>query len=302
MRFPWQRPHSPLRMGWDIVKEACRKWVADDAFTLAAAISYYAVFSIAPLLILTVAVGAIFLGRSTAEAGVLAQLKELTNSKGSHFFQAVFQGQGKGDGVGSSLVGLGVFLFGASGVFLQLTKALNRIWDVPPAHVFGIMPMIRQRFFSFLMVGLVGVLLLLSLVLSASLSWTQHYLGLHHLPLGKTLGGVPAMATSLGLFTLLFGLLFKALPEVDLAWRHVWTGAAVSAVLFDAGRSVLGFYLGRTHFTSLFGAAGSLTALMLWIFYGALIVLFGAEFTRAYTRRRRQAAGLPPDPPTKRKH
>lgn len=300
---PWhRRPDSPLGQAWGTLDEAFRKWLADDAFTLAAAISYYAVFSIAPLLILTVAVAALFIGRSGAEAGVLAQLKELTNSKGSHFFQAVFQGTGKQNSLGSSLVGVGVFLFGASGVFIQLTKALNRIWEVPPAHLSGIAPMIRQRFLSFLMVGVVGVLLLLSLVLSTSLSWAEHYLGTHHFALARALGGLPAVLTSLGLFTLLFALLFKALPEVDLAWRHVWIGGAVSAALFDAGRSVLGFYLGRTHFASLFGAAGSLTALMLWIFYGALIVLFGAEFTRAYTRRSRRAAGLPPDPPHRRKH
>jgi membrane protein len=198
-------------------------------------------------------------------------------------------------------VGIGVFLFGASGVFIQLTKALNRIWDVPPAHLSGIAPMIRQRFLSFVMVGAVGILLLFSLVLSASVSWMEHYLGAHF-GLGKALGGLPAIVTSLGLFTLLFTILFKVLPEVALEWRHVWVGGAVSAVLFDMGRNILGFYLGRTHFMSLFGAAGSLTALMLWVFYGALIVLFGAEFTRVYTRRSRKAAGLAPDPPRRRKH
>ncbi len=298
--LPGHRRNSPLADAWEVLKETGAKWLRDDAFTLAAAISYYAAFSIAPLLLITVAVAAVFLGRSGAEAGVLSQLKDLTDSKGTHFFQGVLTGARAAHGVGSSLVGLAVFLFGASGVFIQLTKALNRIWEVPLAHVSGITPMLRQRFFSFVMVGLVGVLLLLSLVLSATLAWASHYLG-NHFALWKALGSLPATVLTLGLFVLLFGMLFKVLPEVALEWKYVWTGAAVSAVLFDLGRTLLGFYLARTHFTSLFGAAGSLTALMLWIFYGALILLFGAEFTRVYTRRCRKAEGLPPDPPRRYK-
>ena len=284
---------APLKTLASLLEETVLKWLEDDVFTLAAALSYYATFSIAPVMVIAIAIAGFFFGHHHAEAGILKQLRELMGNQGSQLVQAIVTSAEKpGRTITATGVGIVALLFGASGVFVQLDKSLNKIWGVPSAHVSGIVSMLRQRFISFAMVVVIGFLLLVSLALSALLSAADGYLRKEFL-FWKAFGGFSELATSLILFTILFALIFKVLPQVALRWRHVWMGAGVSAVLFEIGKRAIGFYLGHSRIATGFGAAGSMAVLLLWIFYGALILLLGAEFTCVYTRRMEKPDGTP---------
>ena len=279
---------APVRMLASLLQETVLKWLDDDVFTLAAALSYYATFSIAPMVVVAISISGLFLGRHGAEAGVLNQLRDLMGNQGSQLVRAIVTSAEKpGHSVTATGIGIVALIFGASGVFVQLDKSINQIWGVPKAHVSGIVAMLRQRFISFAMVVGVGFLLMISLVLTAFLSAADGYLR-GEFPFWKAFGGLSEVATSLVLFTILFALIFKILPRVPVRWDHVWMGAGVSAVLFDIGKRAIGFYLGHSRIATGFGAAGSMAVLLLWIFYGALILLLGAEFTCVYAGRTRQ--------------
>jgi membrane protein len=186
-------------------------------------------------------------------------------------------------GIVSSIVGIVVLLFGASGVFGELQAALNTVWEVQPKPDRGLWGMIKDRFFSFTMVLGVGFLLLVSLLLSAALSAVGRFLS-ERLPGGEALWQVLNFVISLGVVTSLFALIFKVVPDVKIEWRNVWIGAAVTALLFTLGKFLLGLYLGKASFASMYGAAGSLVVLVVWVYYSAQILFLGAEFTQVYAR------------------
>lgn len=268
-----------------VVKESFSEFTDDKAQRLGAALAYYTIFSIAPLLVITIAIVGVLFHREAAQGLVSDQLGHLIGKQGADAIQSMVKGAGdkKNTGIIASIVGFVILLVGASGVFVQLKDALNSIWDVPAKQqAGGIKGFVRTRFLSFGLVIAVGFLLLVSLIISTILSGV-----------GKLLGGMAFLAPVLGavnfaisfaVITALFALIFKYLPDIKITWKDVWFGAAVTSLLFTIGKSLIGLYLGKSSVTSAYGAAGSLVVLLIWVYYSAQILFFGAELTQVYTR------------------
>lgn len=272
---------SPVQL----VKDTFSEWSEDKVPRLAAALAYYTAFALAPLLLIAIAVAGLVFGREAATNQIGQQLAGLLGPSAAESVNTMVAAAGanQGGGLLASIIGVVTLLFAASGVFGELQDSLNTIWEVQPRPDQGLMATIKQRFFSFAMVLGVGFLLLVSLVLSAALG---------------ALGGiVPSdqanqsliwkainFVVSFGVTTLLFALIYKVLPDVKIQWRDVWIGALVTALLFTLGKAAIGWYLGRPGTTSTYGAAGSFVALLLWVYYSAQILFFGAEFTQVYAK------------------
>ncbi len=269
----------------DLLKETFAEWNKDKASRLAAALAYYTVFSLAPLLIIVIAIAGSVFGEEAARGEIVKQIQGLVGRNGAEFIQTAIQNASKpSEGTIASIISLVVLLFGATGVFAELQDALNTVWEVQPKPGLGAMGFIRNRFLSFAMVLGIGFLLLVSLVLSAALAALSNYFG-HLIPGIDFLWQLVNFILSFVITTLLFGLIYKVLPDVKIAWSDVWTGAAITSVLFSLGRYLLGQYLGNSSFGSTYGAAGSLVVVLFWVYYAAQILFFGAEFTQVYTRR-----------------
>jgi membrane protein len=269
-----------------VVKEAAVAWANSRTFAMGAALAYYAVFSIAPLLVITVAVAGMVFGEEAAQSRLVAELQQFLSPLVA---RAVAETLGYAhlthSGALATLIGAGVLLFGAVGVFTQLQSSLNAIWGVKTRPGLSLWAAVRVRLRSFLLVGLMGALLLASLVASTALAAVSGYLPEAELPGGFSLLEGLHWVVSLALLTLLFALLYKLLPDVRFAWRVVWAGAAATAVLFSVGNYLIGLYLGRSSVASAYGAAGSLVVLLVWVYYSSQVLLFGAELTEAYARR-----------------
>ncbi|MEZ4714454.1 MAG: YihY/virulence factor BrkB family protein [Caldilineaceae bacterium] len=268
-----------------LLKKTVEEWREDRASQLAAALAYYTIFSLAPLLIIAIAVAAFFLAdRSAVHDQLLAQVRGLIGQGGAELIGAMLENSSQDhSGLIASLIGLATLLLGATGAFSQLQSALNQVWDVE-AKSEGVSGIVKVRALSFAMVLVIGFLLLVSLVVSTALSAIDAYL-LSGLPGGELLVRMFSLALSFGLITLLFALIYKVLPDAEIQWRDVWIGAAFTALLFTIGKYLIGLYLGNSSVSSTYGAAGSLVVLLLWIYYSAQILLFGAEFTQVYARR-----------------
>ncbi|MDE1170469.1 MAG: YihY/virulence factor BrkB family protein [Verrucomicrobium sp.] len=296
--FRWRpRKGSFPAEAWAVLRETARKWIADDAPTHAAAISYYAIFAVAPVLIVAIAIAIPILGQREAERGVFSQAQQWMGTAGDTrlFHTAVKHASHPGANFVAAALGVGALLFGSNGIFLQLHRSLNRIWNVPREDAAGLGQSLRRRGLALLMVIVIGFLFLASLLISTGLSASRVYgVPLLGSQAWHTFAGVAESITALGTFTLLFGLLFKMLPDVALEWRDVLPGAFLAALLFDVGKLAIGAWLGRSPIGSSFGAAGSMALFLLWFFYGALIALFGAEFTCVDSTRRRKHRGDPP--------
>jgi membrane protein len=239
----------------------------------------------APLLVITLAVAGIWFERSAAQSRLVGQLQGLVGEKGGEAIQAMLQSAstpGAG-GVAGTVLGVAMLLFGAAGLFGQLQDALNTIWEVQPKPGRGIWGMIRDRFLSLSMVFGVAFLLLVSLVVSTVLTAVGSLFGDWQT---GVVGQIVQTLIDAAVITVLFAMIYRFLPDAKIAWRDVWLGAAVTAVLFVLGKFLIGLYLGRSTVASAFGAAGSLAVLLVWLYYSAQIFLFGAEFTRAYANRR----------------
>ncbi len=271
---------------WEITTETVSDWSEDNATRLSAALAYYTVLSIAPLLVLAVAVAGLVFGESAARGQIASELASIVGTQAGRGVETVIQhAKSPEDGTIGSVVGIVVLLFGASGVFGELQSSLNAIWNVAPKPGRGWRGFLRQRFLSFSMVLGVAFLLLVSLVLSAVLAGMGRWF-VHALPGGAALWQIVNFVVSLGVITALFALIFKVVPDVKLTLRDVWMGAAVTAVLFTIGKFLLGLYLGRASVASPYGAAGSLIVLVIWVYYASQILFLGAEFTQVYARRR----------------
>jgi membrane protein len=282
----------------DLVKETFAEWSRDKASRLAAALSYYTIFSVAPLLIIAIAVAGLVFGREAAARQLAAEAQGLLGPQAAEAIQGMLQSAGKtGAGIVATAVGVGTLLLGASGAFAQLQDALNTIWEVKPKAGRGVRGMLRDRFLSFSLVLAIGFLLLVSLVLSAALAAVGKYLA-GILPVSSALMQGLNFALSFAVTTFLFALIFKVLPDVRIRWRDVWIGAAVTALLFSVGRFLIGLYLGRSSVSSAYGAAGSLVVLLVWIYYSAQILLLGAEFTQVYASK--FGNGMTPKPNAER--
>ncbi len=274
-----------FKVVWGLLKETFAEWNKDKVSRLAAALAYYTIFSLAPLLIIAIAIAGAVFGKAAANGEIVGQLQGLIGKPGADLIQtAITNASQPKQGNIASIVSVIVLLFGASGLFAQLQDALNTIWEVQPKPGRGIIPMIRDRFLSFGMVLGVGFLLIVSLVASAILGTVSTYFH-NFLPGADFLWQIVNFVLSFAVTTLLFGLIFKLLPDVKIVWSDVWIGAALTSGLFSVGRFVLGQYLGSNSFGSIYGAAGTLVVILAWIYYAAQILFVGAEFTKVYARK-----------------
>lgn len=269
---------------WQLLKETFQEWQADNASRLAAALAYYTVFSISPLLVIAIAIAGAFFGQDTAQARITQQLIALVGEDGVKPIILALDNISQPEIRGvASFVSIGLMLLGASGIFAQLQDALNTVWKVQPKPGKGIGQFIRKRIFSFFMVLAIGFLLMLSLVLSAVVSTVSKY-RTDFLPGSAILWEHLDFIVSLGLMTFLFGLMFKYVPDAKIVWKDVFVGAVITALLFLFGKFLLGMYLSGGTLGSAYGAAGSLIVFLAWVYYSAQIVLLGAEFTQVYAR------------------
>lgn len=269
----------------ELFKASVSNWMDDYAPSMGAALAYYTVFSIAPLLVITVAVAALVFGQEAAQGEILAQLRALVGPDGADAIQTMLEAAQKPkSGVIAGTLSILMLLVGATSVFGELESALNRMWKAPAAETSGLRHLLRTRLLSFGLVLSVGFLLLVSLVVSAALAALGKYWGTWVGGAETFLLGANFVA-SLLVFTVLFALMYKLLPRVSIAWRDVWIGAAVTAVLFGIGKLLLGVYIGKAGFSSTYGAAGAVLILLIWVYYSAQIFLLGAEFTRAYAEQ-----------------
>jgi membrane protein len=268
---------------WNLLKTIVIKWLDDDPFQSAAALSYYTLFSLAPLLIISIAVAGFVFGHEAAHNQIVMTLQGLVGRESAEAVQAMIQSASNRpeSGMLSSLIGGIVLLFGAGGVVGQLQTSLNAIWGVKAQSDSGVHEFIRRRFISFAMVLAVGFLLLVSLTISALISGVAQFMG-GLIGEAALIAHVLDILLSFGFITLLFATIYKLLPDVEIQWNDVLTGAAMTSVLFTIGKSLIGLYLGSSAITSIYGAAGSIITVLLWVYYSALIFLLGAEFTQVY--------------------
>jgi membrane protein len=274
-----------VKSGFGLVKESFKEWQEDGALDLGAALAYYTVFSLAPMLLIVIGVAGLVWGREAVQGQLVGQLQGLVGPQGGQMIQTMIANAGKhGAGVLATIVGLVTILFGATGVFVQLQNALNHIWEVEPKPGGGIWGFVRNRLVSFGMILGAGFLLLVSLVISAAMAFIDRWadsLG----GAGQVLARILSFAVSFAVVTLLFALIYKYLPDVKITWRDVMIGAVVTALLFTAGKFLIGLYVAKSSVASSYGAAGSLVVLLLWVYYSAQIVFLGAEFTQVYASR-----------------
>ena len=270
---------------WQFLKDTVLKWIEDDPFQLAAALSYYTLFSLAPLLIIVIAIAGFSFGKEAAQNQIVETIQGMVGRESAQAVQEMIKNVSNKPETGmiSTLVGIIILMVGAGGVVGQLQTSLNTIWGVELKPGQGIWGLIRQRFISFAMILGIGFLLLVSLVISAVLSSLTQVLG-------TFLGGTALVAHFLDLvvsFTfvsILFAMIYKFLPDVQIHWQDVWIGAAITSFLFTIGKFLIGLYLGTSGVTSIYGAAASLITILLWVYYSSLIFFLGAEFTHIYAR------------------
>jgi membrane protein len=276
------KPHGIVAL----LKESYTEWSKDKCMRLAAALAYYSLFSIAPLILITIGVvGAIYQDEA-AQGRVSQQLSQVMGWEVAKSVETMVASAGQ-NSKGATLTGIVMLLVGASSVFGQLKEALNTIWEVKPKPGLGIMGFIRTRLLSFGIVLVIGFLMLISLLLTALVSafsgWIQQNLGIP-----PFIAGALGIVVPFAVEVVLFASLFKLLPDAQVRWKNVWVGAAVTALLFEIGKSLLGWYLGRPSTASAFGAASAPVLVMLWVYYNSLILFFGAEFTEVYSRAKGQ--------------
>ncbi len=270
----------------EILKQSGAGFSEDKVLTLGAALAYYTIFSIAPLLIISIAIAGWAFGAEASKGEIYAQIAGLVGESGAQSIQAMVESASNEPSTGffSSIIGLIVMLLGAAGVFGQLQDSLNLIWRVQPVPGRSLATIVRQRLLSLSLVMVVAFLLLISLLASAALSAVGKYFEFI-LPAGSLPWQILNFLTSFLVITFLFAAIYKILPDVTLSWGDVWHGAFFTSLLFTLGKFLIGLYLGRGSVTSSFGAAGSLVGVIIWVYYSSALILFGAELTRAYVRQ-----------------
>lgn len=286
-RFP-----LPTLTGWrlyvDLARQAGAAWLDDRAPSMGAALAFYSAFSLAPLMVIVIAVAGEVYGDEVARSAIMWHLAGLVGATGASAIEALLaSAQDTTTGMLAAVGGLLAMLVGATTVLVELQDDLDHIWKAPPREGNGFLAILRARVLSLGMILGIGFLLLVSLVVTSVVAafgsyWEASYpvLSMQFLPLWTLLGSVAVV-------TLLFAMLYKGLPNVSIAWTDVWTGAFVTAVLFTAGRFVIGAYLGGSAIASAYGAAGALAVLLLWLYYSAQVFLLGAEFTHVFANHRR---------------
>ncbi len=273
-----------LKHIWELIRKSVWAWVDDYAPSMGAALAYYTLFSIAPLLIIAIAVAGLFFGQEAARGEIVSQIQGVIGREGAIAVQGLLKSANEpARGIFLTVVGIITLVIGATTVFAELQSDLDRIWRVPaPAKENGIWSLLRTRLLSFGLVLGLGFLLLVSLVIGAAIAafgkwWDGVFEG------WEVLLQALNFSISFAITTLLFALIYKLMPRARIAWRDVWVGAGVTALLFESGKFLIGLYLGKTSVASGFGAAGSLVVLLVWVYFAAQIFLLGAEFTWVYS-------------------
>jgi len=269
-----------------MARQTVTAWVDDYAPSMGAALAYYTLFSLAPLLLIAVSIAGLVFGPDAARGDIFAELRDVIGDDGAAAAQSLLQSLNKpAQGIVGTVVGIATLVVGAASVFAELQDALDRIWRAPPRPGTGVWSLVHARLLSFGMVLGIGFLLVVSLLASAAIAAVgKRY--------ADVFGGWAIVAEalnfalSLAVVTVLFAMIFKILPRVRIGWRDVWVGAAVTALLFSLGKSLIGLYLGRSGVASGFGAAGSLIVVLVWTYYSAQVFLLGAEFTHVYASAR----------------
>lgn len=266
-----------------VVKQTFKEFGEDKAPRLGAALAYYTIFSIGPLLLIAVAMAGVFYGQEAAQGRISEELSKVFGAQMAEAMEQMIVAAAKpASGTAATIIGVVTLLFGASGVFSQLKDAMNTIWNVEPKNESGIKGLVVQRFLSMAMVLGIGFLLLVSLVFDAVISAMGGYL--EQLVGGEAIVHAIQLAISFAISTVLFATIFRVLPDLKIAWRDVWTGSVLTSLLFVLGKWGLGVYLGKAAIGSAYGAAGSLVILLVWVYWSAQILFLGAEFTQVYAR------------------
>lgn len=278
-----------------LFKDTFSDWAEDKAPKLAAALSYYAVFSIGPLFLIAVGVASIFFGQSVAQEQIIAQATAFVGASAAETIAGLLKNfQERQSGGPAAIIGFVTLILAATGVFAELQDSLNKIWAVEPKKVKGVGGIVKKRLLSFGMVLVIGFLLLISLIATTVLEGAMSAI---ELPGGEMIWQVVSLTVTFGLITLLFASMFRYLPDAKIAWRDLWIGAALTALLFTLGKYFISLYLAKNATASAFGAAGSLVVLLLWVYYSAQIFFFGAEFTQTYANT--FGSGIVPNPGAK---
>jgi len=278
----------------DLFKSAAVNWVHDYAQSMGAALAFYTMFSIAPLLLIVISVAGIAFGEDAARSEIYEQLQDLLGAPGALAVEGLLESVGKpGESMVATFFGVVLLFIGATSVFAELQDAFDRIWRAPPRPgTSGLWNVVRVRLLSFGMILGIGFLLMVSLVFSAGMAalsaqWDPLFAG------WASVANAIDLAISILLATAVFAMIYKTMPRVRIDWKDVWVGAAVTSLLFLAGKYLIGVYIGRSNISSGFGAAASLVVVLLWVYYSAQIFLFGVEFTRAYSHRFGSRKGQP---------
>jgi membrane protein len=275
-----------------MIKEAFSDWNEDNAPRLGASLSYYTVFSIAPLLLISIALAGLAFGQEAAQGRIVGQIEGLVGHDAARAIQDMIENARKpGQGLMATVFGTVMLLFGAGGAFNELRAALDVIWEIPARKGGGIKALVMERLASFAMVLVVGFLLLVSLVISAGISLLEVK---GTFPGSGIVLQVVNNVVSIAVITVLFALIFKYLPDAHpaIAWKDIWVGAVITSVLFTLGKFGIGLYLGKSSVGSAYGAAGSLVLLLVWVYYSSQILFFGAELTQVYARRHGSRLGM----------
>jgi len=289
----------PLREWWDLLKQAAFAWIDDAAASMGAALAYYTTFSLAPMLVIAIAVAGFVFGPQAAHGELVHQLGGVVGEDGARVVEGLLRNASHpGSSVLASIIGVVTLLVGATSVFVELQSSLDRIWRAPALKEAGaVKELLKSRLLSFGMVIALGFLLVVSLILDSVLSAISSWGGTH-LPGGIPLLRVLNLVVAFVVTTMLFAMTYRILPRARIAWSDVWIGAIVTSVLFTAGKYLIGLYLGYAGVSSSFGAAGSLVVILLWVYYSAQIFLLGAEFTWVYAHSHGSHAGT--SPPSRR--
>lgn len=270
---------------WDLTKATFNDWIDDNVPRLGAALAYYTLFSLAPMLVVAIGVAGLVFGEEAARGEIFTQLQGLIGPEGAKLVESLLQSVSKpSHGILATVLGLFTFLLGATTAFVELQSSLNTVWEVQPKPGQGVKGLLRDRVLSFGMLLGIGFLLLVSLAMSAGLAAFSTFMG-DRVPGFYYFAQILNLILSLSVQTVLFAMMYKFLPDVKLAWRDVWVGAFATSVLFTLGKFLLGFYIGSSSVTSGYGAAGSVAVLLLWVYYSTQILLLGAEFTQVYSDR-----------------
>jgi membrane protein len=291
----WKEIVMSLKTLTELVKQTFREWSDDKVPRMGAAIAYYSVFSLAPLILTAIGIASIVFGREAAQGAVAQELEGMIGPTAAQAIEDLLkQTNQSGQGHTAALLGIAVLLFGASGVFIELQDALNTIWKVDRQTRFPWWHIVTVRLLSLSVVLGTGFLLLISLILSAALKRLSDILAPSTLPAGYSFWQTLNQLVSFLLITLLLALIYKLLPDAKIAWRDIWLGAFITAFLFTLGKYLIGLYLGQSTTDSGLKAGGSLVVLLVWVYYSSQIVLFGAEFTHVYAEYRRSQANQRP--------